>query len=261
MRIGTRLFGSSPQIIVEGDAFDPVNESTWAVHAGLGVPSAIQGTNYIYRCTRTAPGGYSTILAPGTEPHGGFYCLFGSCFLDYAYANDFMRALIGAHVNYNLGVMWFLPTANCGPTPLRFEQVGLGETVGGGFVRTVNESSATSANTYLGWIGDPTLRVQVVAPPTGAQASRSSQSTIQVSWTASPETGASLCHVYRSTGGLDGSWVLKNTAAQGSPFVDTDAPQQARVDYQYQVRAVKLTVTGSGSFYNLSQGAFSNTVH
>ena len=80
---------------------------------------------------------------------------------------------------------------------------------------------------------------------------------VVLSWTASPETNA-LYHVYRSTNGLDGAFTnLTATApiASGN-FTDTSPPSGQKT---YSVRAVKLTITGSGSYTNLSQGIFATT--
>jgi hypothetical protein len=259
LRIGSCLFGNLPETVTDGDSLFPQNGCTWAIHTGIGTGSSVYGSNYIIHATVDILPTYRTFIAPGTEPHGGFYCLCGSCFLDYAYNNDLMRALIGAHTSYNLGAMWFSAIANSGSTPPRFDGVGLGEIVGSGFVRTVNESPIESANTYLGWMGDPTLRLQILAPPSSVNATRVNSSSVRLAW--SPSAGSTQYFIYRTTGTtIENAWgpPITTQATQENPYTDANAP--VGVTYIYQVRAVKLTPTGSGSFNNLSQGAFSNSV-
>lgn len=147
--------------------------------------------------------------------------------------------------------MWFRPIAG-DRVPVAFEPLGLGEPVGAGFVRSINQSQReTHANAYVAYLGDPTLRLQVLAPPAELRNVSAEQAAIE--WDRSPETNA-LYFVYRSSNHLDGPWQrVTDVPLTGTNFVDLAAPPGPKL---YQVRAAKLTATGSGSFTNLSQGVF-----
>jgi hypothetical protein len=250
LRLGGHLFGFAPEKVINGDGFWPWNGCTWAVLGGYGQRHHVGGSNAVFHATYIPQGATSdrNILLPGNEPQAGFFVLHGSCFMDFGYADNLMRGILAASTSYNLGVMWGAYHQ------LRFDTVALGDTVGSGFLRTVNENQ----HTYLAWIGDPTLRVQILAPPTNLSAGRNGNY-VSLTWTASPE--ATQYHVYRSSSGLDGTWTrITSSAISGTSFTDTSAPPSQGVTYQYQVRAMKLKTTSSGSFNNLSQAAFSNPV-
>jgi hypothetical protein len=104
---------------------------------------------------------------------------------------------------------------------------------------------------HMTTVGDPTLRLQVLAPATNLTGSRTAPG-IVLEWSASSE--ASQYFIYRSTNGIAGIW----TKLTGQPhanlrFTNASPPS---VSTTYEVRALKLTSTGSGSFTNLSQGVF-----
>ncbi len=100
-------------------------------------------------------------------------------------------------------------------------------------------------------LGDPTLRLHRVTPPTNPVATRNG-SAVLLSWSASPEAGLGY-FVYRSTSGLDGfSIPLHPAPFPRCAFADTTTA----TNLLYQVRAVRIQTTGSGSFTNLSLGAF-----
>ncbi len=102
-------------------------------------------------------------------------------------------------------------------------------------------------------LGDPTLRLHRVTPPTAPKASRSG-STVTLGWNPSPEMNCRY-FVYRSTNGLDGFGSPLNLAPTPAlSFTDTTTA----TNLLYQIRAATLQVTGSGSFTNLSQGIFIN---
>ena len=146
--------------------------------------------------------------------------------------------------------MWFSAGEDGNKIDLRLEQLGLGETIGSGIVRTVNEADPYAMKTYIALMGDPTLRLHVIAPATGLNGNDGT--TVNLSWTASSD--ASGYFIYRSTNGLDGSWTRISTdAITSTSYTDSGAPSGAKT---YQVRALKLIATGSGSYTNLSQGIF-----
>lgn len=116
--------------------------------------------------------------------------------------------------------------------------------------RIHNQVDTKVGTTYLSLMGDPTLRLQVLRPPSGI--SHSLSGGVTLSWSASPD--ASQYFVYRSTTGISGSWTkLPGNPATGTSFNDSAPPAGPKL---YQVRSLALKLTGSGSYTNLSQGVF-----
>lgn len=99
-------------------------------------------------------------------------------------------------------------------------------------------------------LGDPTLRLHRVTPPSAPQAERNGGE-VTLNWQPSPDVSC-VYFVYRSANGLDGFGEPLGPATSANTW--TDAPDKFPVTYQ--VRAARLQVTGSGSFTNISQGAF-----
>jgi hypothetical protein len=133
-----------------------------------------------------------------------------------------------------------------GSEPWLLHPLALGATVGECVVLT-EESSPRS---HLALMGDPSLRMFVVAPPTGAVAARAGRG-VSLRWTPSAEAVLGY-HVYRTDGPALAARRLTDRLLGDTRFGDPGpVPGGAR----YLVRAVKLEVTASGSFYNPSQAA------
>ncbi|MBI4662681.1 MAG: FG-GAP repeat protein [Verrucomicrobia bacterium] len=243
LKVGSRLFGVRPDQVVEGDAFDPKNSAVWGILGGFGLPFAVIGRDWWYHQT-------ADMVHLDLEPRLAFASLFASYTFDFAYVDNFMRAFLAAPT-YGLAIMWFRPVLGDG-IPLAFESLGLGEPIGSGFVRSINESQRqTVANTYIALLGDPTLRAQVTAPPRIVPRNPDSFSTVQ--WEVPLETNTTFV-VYRSMNHLDGPWLrLTPTPVTGTNFSELFPPYGPKL---YQVRAARLVATGSGSYTNLSQGVF-----
>ncbi|MBI4663912.1 MAG: VCBS repeat-containing protein [Verrucomicrobia bacterium] len=243
LKNSSRLFGGEPGRVADGDPLGPENSSLWGILGGYGLPYGVCGPSWIYH--------ESKHLTDSVKlPRVLFASVFASYCLDPDYTNNFMRALLGVP-NAGLAVTWFRPVS-AGNLPLSFEPLGLGEPIGSGFLRIINENpDQTAGNTYLTLLGDPTLRLQILAPPS-ALAARG-QRRVALSWTGSPEPGVQYL-VRRSTNGLNGPWQqLSSGAISDTRYTDTAPPPGPIL---YQVRALKLASTGSGSFTNLSQGVF-----
>lgn len=243
LKIGSRLFGTEPGAVLEGDPFDRNNPALWGLLGGFGLPFGIFGNGGEYHQSAEMP-------YLGQEPRLAFASVFASFLLDFHYPDNFMRAFL-ATPSYGLAITWFKPVS-IDRISLAFETLGLGETIGNGFVRSVNASQRmTSENTFIALLGDPTLRLQVLAPPGTVTAK--SESNVSLEWTPPIETSADY-FVYRSTNRLDGPWVrLTSLPIAETRFTDNSAPSGRKM---YQVRSVKLTATGSGSYTNLSQGVY-----
>ncbi len=244
---GSRLFGWAPEVIVSGDCLVPNNPCLWGLLCGNGQPNHVQGTNRAFHVS-------SDFANTNTEPQATFVSLFGSYFLDFEYTNNLMRALLGTS-KHTLGAMWFsgfeVPSSATAGTDLSFERLGLGDTFGAAVQRSINQTPSFNMNSFMTVLGDPTLRWQVLAPAKNVTATGTT--TVILNWTHSAET--TQYFVYRSTNGLDGPWVKLTTSGviDGNSYTNASAPPGTKT---YQVRAAKLISTGSGSYTNLSQGAF-----
>jgi hypothetical protein len=136
--------------------------------------------------------------------------------------------------------------------------MGLGETIGYGARKTQNNSGVYSPNytgtrgVHVTLLGDPTLRLHPVLPPSNLQ-SVAAGSTTTLTWAPSTDSAIQGYHVYRSTS-VNGPFTRVSGNLLTTPtFVDTASPGGAI----YMVRAVKLESSGSGTYYNASQGIFS----
>jgi len=102
----------------------------------------------------------------------------------------------------------------------------------------------------MGLMGDPTLRMHVVAPPSALGIRTNGAGGVDLNWNASPDTVVGY-HVYRAPT-VAGPFTRLN----GSLLTSTNYTDPVVTTNVYMVRAVKLEVSGSGSYYNASQGIF-----
>ncbi|MBE7501862.1 MAG: hypothetical protein HS113_16470 [Verrucomicrobiales bacterium] len=238
---GTRLAGLAG--VAHGDAFASPRASLWAMQGGYGAVDTIHNN----RQDAAAQGVevvMSSILATNLhEPRAGFYVLKASYLGEWNfYRDNLLRALL-ATPTYGLASCWTMDTL------WRFETLAAGDTLGSGFVRTAR-GGASTRTTFL--LGDPTLRVQVTAPPTAARGQRQG-ARAELSWSASPDAANGYV-VFRSAAGANRRQDLLTPAPiTDLAFTDADAPRARTV---YQICAAQLVVTGTGAFTNLSQTAF-----
>lgn len=181
-----------------------------------------------------------------------FNLMLGSWFGDWDQPNDFMRAFL-ATPTYGLAAMW------SGRPHWFLHPLGLGETLG--FCTQLTQNNTTgyenqvnnyANNVHIALMGDPTLRLFPVAPPTAVTVSSGSGNAV-VSWTASTEPTLAGYHVYRASSSAGPFTRVTTSLVTGTSFTHTGAPSGAAT---YLVRAVKLETTASGTYYNPSQGAF-----
>jgi hypothetical protein len=103
---------------------------------------------------------------------------------------------------------------------------------------------------HIALMGDPTLRLQYVAPPSALDAIDVAGD-VELTWEASPDAGILGYNVYRS-------------ADPGGPFTRLNVDLVPDVSYPdtdplvgestYMVRAVRLEESASGTYYDASQG-------
>jgi hypothetical protein len=179
-----------------------------------------------------------------------FASLFGDYFGDWDYETNPLLPALLASKGGTLACTW-------SGRPHWFAQgLAIGETTGFCLKETQNaqfnaasDNSVGESGTHVALLGDPTLRVLVVAPPTNLTAN-SNCSKVNLHWTASADPNIQGYLVYRAFG-QDGPYaritpnpVGGNSYEDLSPVADT---------LYYAVRAVKLENTpGGGFFYNSS---------
>jgi hypothetical protein len=182
------------------------------------------------------------------DPKTVFTGMWGSFFGDWPVKDDVMRAMIATKT-------YTLTCAYAGSPPVNLHAMSLGETAGYGIWYSQHPdvcpgSCAGRVHTEL--MGDPTLRLHIVAPP-GMLAVAPGGNGTRLTWAPSGERGILGYHVYRA-GGPGGPFIrLTNAPVTGGAFVDAGLVAENTV---YMVRAVKLETSESGSYYNASQGVF-----
>ncbi len=240
---------------------DLPNEGTW-------LPTlSSQGYLWSYGCgpgSDTSAGGlgnddiYYTMRTPdlyNADPQSVFVMLFGSWFGDWDCQDDLMRAVL-ATPTYGLACLW------SGSPHWFCHHMALGETIGYSTRLTQNNGSnglyQTEVTQFAGLVhvalmGDPTLRMHVVAPASNL-AGAVNGGTVQLTWNSSPDSVLGY-NVYRASSNagpftrLNGQLITANSFTDYSPGSGTQS---------YMVRAVKLEASASGTYYNASEGIFVN---
>ena len=217
----------------------------WTYGCGGGTDTSISqlGTHGTYNDVWS-----SDVISRGAK--AVFSMLDGSHFADWDHSDNILRAMIAAP-GYGLtaclagGPHWY------------FHHMGLGETIGYSTRLTMNNSSLYQNQVnylpravYVNLMGDPTLRMDMVAAPGAANAS-SVSGQISLNWPASPDASAGYL-VYRADSSSGSFARITSSPVTQTSYVD--APGAGA--YTYMVRALALLQTPSGSYYNLSQGVF-----
>lgn len=219
------------------------NSYLWTHANGAGTTASISGF-----------GSTSTYVT--NSPKSVFNLLFGSYLGDWDIANDILRAPL-ASSGWGLVSVWFARPQ------WHLYHMGLGETIGYSTRLTQNNTtlyqSLTSPRSYdnqihIALMGDPTLRNNVVSPVSNVTVTNPSSNNIDISWTASADSGLTGYYVYRSTSQYGAYTRVTTNPVVGTTY--TDAAPYAGGTYYYMVRAIKLETTPSGSYYNQSQGVF-----
>jgi len=176
---------------------------------------------------------------------------FGSWFGNWDDADDLLRSFLATPT---MG----LAACLSGEPHWFFHHLGLGETLGYSTRLTMNNSTLyeSESNTftravYIALMGDPTLRIDQLAPPSGLNASASSN-TVALSWSASPDSALGY-HVYRAASPSGPFVRVTGNLVATTSFSDANLSPGT---YTYMVRAVNVENHFSGSYSNMSQGVF-----
>ncbi len=219
----------------------------WAYGNGAGETTAISylGTNDMYQEV------WSTDIF-GQDAQAVFVMLFGSHFGNWDSTDDIMRAVLATPT---MGLACFMS----GEPHWFCHHMGLGETIGYSTRLTQNnttlyknEVNPYTRAVYIALMGDPTLRMEPVAPVSGLTTTVQSGN-VELNWTSSPENDIVGYHVYRATSPLGPFERLTATPVAETSFMDSGVGEGS---YTYMVRAVALVVNYSGSYYDPSEGIF-----
>ncbi|MBR9919999.1 MAG: PKD domain-containing protein [Bacteroidetes bacterium] len=178
-----------------------------------------------------------------------FTLLFGSYFGDWDSQNNFLRAALASGTT--------LTNAWAGRPNWEFHPMAIGFPIGDCAKLSQNNAGYSydpgfgNRQVHAALMGDPTLRMHMVAPPTNLNLTEES-SHVTLSWEASAESVLGY-NVYRKRS-VEPAYQLVNDAL----IVDltyTDSCLTTGETYDYYVKAVKLEQSASGTYFNQSLGA------
>lgn len=213
---------------------------------------ASQSCLWGYGC---GPGGYasaygvttSSILATN-DPQVVFTMLFGSYLGDWDSTDNLMRSAL-ATPTYTLTCAW------AGRPRWQFHHMALGETIGLSTRLSQNNSTTygggqRTRGVHAALMGDPTLRMQPVAPPQALFITTNRSGGVTLSWAASPDPVLGY-HVYRAST-ASGPFTRLTT----NPLANTTYTDPLVSSNVYMVRAIALQASASGTYLNASQGIY-----
>jgi hypothetical protein len=223
------------------------NEYLWAYGCGAGTYTSIGGLG-------TADGyndGLSTDLVKA-DVKAVFTLLFGSWLGDWDSEDDLQRSIL-ATPSYGLACAW------SGRPHWFLHHMALGAPIGFSTLLTQNnrrdglyhnQMNNGAAQIHIALMGDPTLRMHVVSPPIGLVANRRDYS-VELNWRAAQQDVLGY-HVYRAAN-PSGPFTRLTAASLNTTTYKDIQPLSAPC---YMVRSLILERSGSGTYYNLSQGVF-----
>lgn len=180
-----------------------------------------------------------------------FNMIFGSNFGDWDNKNNLLRAPLAAKENG-------LTNAWSGRPHWQNHAMALGEPVGYSAQLTQNNLNTYTYNDaanaiHIALMGDPTLRLHMIAPPSNVTATPISNNTmVTLNWLPSIEPGILGYYIYHSEYQF-GTYLPLNINPQLALNFTDSFPNNG--NNFYQVKAVKLTTSASGSYFNTSHGA------
>ena len=178
-----------------------------------------------------------------------FVGVFGSYLGDWDHADSILRAPL-ANAGTGLAAVW------AGRPFWYVHPMGQGQTIGFCARLTQNNQTLYPPNSagrgvHVALMGDPTLRLHPVAPPSGLTAVRRGARAVELAWSASAQPVAGY-HVYRGVDPAGPFTRITNALVTETTFTDAAPPGVAI----HLVRAVKLEETPTGPYWNASQGIF-----
>lgn len=178
-----------------------------------------------------------------------FQGLYGDFFGDWHNPDNLLRAPL---TQANYGIVSML--ASSPPWEYQLRYMAIGKHIGYGmrFKDIGIPGGASNASVRKYFMGDPAVRMNYPKPVSTVESVRVDES-IGLKWIPSEEEQVLEQRLYRSTDEFSGYELLTSLSADATEFVDSD-PGANRF---YMVRAVVLTHSASGSYYNASIGIIS----
>lgn len=174
-----------------------------------------------------------------------FTFLFGSYFGDWDAPNNFLRAPLASRSGL---------TCTWGTRPnWQVHHMALGEPIGFSTRVTMNnvllyKGGSSSKFVHIALMGDPTLRMHILPPAINLTMLQDGKQ-VHLNW--DDPAGAIGYHIYKKSAS-DQPYTLLNVDPISDPFYVDTCVQEGWV--RYMVRSVELRTSGSGSYYNLSNG-------
>jgi hypothetical protein len=106
---------------------------------------------------------------------------------------------------------------------------------------------------HISLLGDPTLCMQIVKPPTSLTTTTNGAN-VNLQWNASSDSSLLGYHIYRATSSSGPFTRITSTPVGSTTFQDSPTPGT----YTYMVRAIKFESGYSGTFTNASAGIFAS---
>jgi hypothetical protein len=249
--------------------------------SGWGNFSALVGNDKILECTAAngmdylgtmdtasylwsfgcGAGGYTSCAGVGTtanfaarQPQTVFTMLFGSYFGDWDNQNNVLRAAL-AHGKV-LSNVW------SGRPRWFFHHMALGGTIGESSILSQNNRNPGSLyngmnfmnGVHVALLGDPILKLHYLKPPLNLSATLKDSLHVNLTWTASGESVLGY-NIYKNVKVSESFvWIKINTAIINSTTY-IDSCVSSPDTFNYQVRAVVLESTPSGTYFNESLAA------
>ena len=222
----------------------------WTAHYGGGLQLVTDG---VVTYNGTDGGTTTEQLASSVTMGGVFNMALGSFFLDFDSKNNFLRAIIAR--GQGLTNCW------AGIPAWYYHHMGMGENIGYSVRQTMNNTGlylpltegwqGSIGRTHLNLMGDPSLRMKMLTPPTNLTVSNSGGHP-SFSWTASPDAALGY-HIYQFDATTGAISRLTTNPVNGTSYVASAVPFVA--GREFMVRAVALETNSSGSFTNQSLGS------
>jgi len=183
-----------------------------------------------------------------------FFMIEGSWMGNWDHTDNFMRSVLATPT------MGLACCCIAGHPHAFYHHMGLGEPIGYGIRLTMNNSTLYRSQSndfaraiYIELMGDPTLRLEPIAPPSNLSAAPSGNGVV-LNWSLSTDSVAGY-HIYRATSPIGPYTRLTSSLITGTTFTDLAVPAGS---YTYMARAVALQTNPSGTYYNPSQGVFAS---
>lgn len=234
----------------------------WASGDGGGSPHHANGVTDLERDFYHADHNINSSPPDPEIPYKSvFNMLLGSMFGDYNLfrqnqTSNLMRAFLGME-GYSLSMVlsgdpnWF------------FHPMAMGEIIGTSALATQNNvdgatylpSGIRAQATLANLLGDPALRMTIVAPVTSLTSSYA-YTHFAISWTASSDANVGY-YVYRASA-KDGPYSrVTSSPITSTSWTDSSSYAAGATKY-YMVRAIRLQTTFTGTYYNASTGIITN---